>query len=58
MTEPRFTEHDRLMWLVKQLSPETRARLAGRLDDRFHEITGAPRADDCCGPVDDGEDES
>jgi hypothetical protein len=39
----------RLLELVAQLSPETRARMAQRLDDRFHEITGAPRNTDCCG---------
>ncbi|MFE5332917.1 hypothetical protein ACFRCG_41695 [Embleya sp. NPDC056575] len=32
-----------LLDLVSQLSPETRARIAQRLDDRFHEITGTPR---------------
>jgi hypothetical protein len=34
---------DPLMQLVEQLSPETRARIARRLDDRFHELTGTPR---------------
>ena len=32
--------HDRMMRLVSQLSDETRARIAARLDDAFHEITG------------------
>lgn len=46
---PKTADHARMMRLVEQLSPETRARIARRLDDRFHEITGAPRDPDCCG---------
>ncbi|MFI6986077.1 DUF4031 domain-containing protein [Embleya sp. NPDC050154] len=34
---------ERLLDLVDQIGPETRARIAQRLDDRFHEITGTPR---------------
>ncbi|MFJ4847581.1 hypothetical protein [Streptomyces sp. NPDC088733] len=43
---PATADHARMMRLVDQLSPETRVRLAQRLDDRFHEITGTPRADE------------
>jgi hypothetical protein len=43
---PATADHARMMRLVDQLSPETRARIAQRLDDRFHEITGTPRADE------------
>lgn len=41
---PALADHDHMMSLVAQLSPETRARIAGRLDDRFHELTGTPRS--------------
>lgn len=40
---PKLADHEHMMRLVEQLKPETRGRLAGSLDDRFHEITGAPR---------------
>lgn len=43
---PVTADHARMMRLVEQLSPETRARIAQRLDDRFHELTGTPRADE------------
>jgi len=39
----RTADGAHLLDLVNQLSPETRARIAQRLDDRFHEITGTPR---------------
>ncbi len=39
---PETADHERMMRLVEQLSPETRDRIAQRLDDSFHEITGTP----------------
>ena len=45
---PRMADPKKLRELVAQLTPETRARIARRLDDRFHEATGAPRNPDCC----------
>lgn len=48
-TGPKLADHARMMELVNQLSPETRARIARRLDDRFHQETGAPRHPECCG---------
>lgn len=35
--------HKHMMRLAEQLSPEARTRIARRLDDRFHEITGTPQ---------------
>lgn len=46
---PKEADPQRLRELVAQLSPETRARIARGMDDRFHELTGAPRDPDCCG---------
>lgn len=46
---PRMADGKKLLELVAQLSPETRARIARGMDDRFHEVTGAPRNPDCCG---------
>ena len=43
---PLSADGQRMLDLVAQLSPETRQRLAQRLDDRFHELTGTPREED------------
>lgn len=39
----RTADGAHLLDLVSRLGPETRARIAQRLDDRFHEITDTPR---------------
>jgi hypothetical protein len=49
-TSPRLADHARMMELVGQLSPETRARIAAGMDDRFHEVTSAPHTPGCCAP--------
>lgn len=43
MNGPKLADHEAMMRLVEQISPEARARIAQSMDDRFHEVTGAPR---------------
>lgn len=50
---PATADGKRMLELVAQLSPETRARMAQRLDGRFHELTGTPGNPDCCGTAED-----